>query len=270
MGVGAIVPVQEALHIHHVAHIQSANGSIDLAVGASQVSFHAEISGQLANGEGNIDIVTRLAVLVLDLFNGQALDGNQLVLVVNQVFLTQQLGHVHRLSNEAALNDFKGGIRNFNFASPLGLHALDQQLGAGNQLLCILFGAGHVVDEVSAVFALSVNGNLTIPPGLMCLDIGLNVHFAVQLGSDVLCVSHGLCGSFRRSFGGSLGRCFGGSLRGSFGRCFGGSLGHHLGCRLCGSLGCLFAVSGRRAGSQGQNHAQSQQDCQKLFHVHSP
>ena len=30
--------------------------------------------GQLANGEGNIDIVTRLAVLVLDLFNGQTVE----------------------------------------------------------------------------------------------------------------------------------------------------------------------------------------------------
>ena len=85
----------------------------------------------------------------------------------------------------------------------------------------------------------------------------------------------------RSFFGGSLGRCFGGDfLGGSLGRCFGGCvLGGSLGRCLCGSFGRCFChgcvgrsgcIHGLTAGCKAQNHAQSQQNGQPFFHIHSP
>ena len=334
MGVGTVVPIQEALDVNHIAGVQGADGLVNLSIGAGEVSFHAELGGELTLGQGHIDVVAGLVVLEGDLLNGQALDGDELVLMLHQLGRAQQLGDIAGLGDKAAFQDLKGGIHDFHLAGPLGLEAIDQDLGAGHQFGCVFLGAGHVVQEVSAVLALGVDGDLAVPPGLMGLDIGLHADGGIQLGSDILFVGHGSNGglggslgdflrsflglslgnrlslsrslslglsrslglslsrslglglsrglglslsgslglSLSRSLGLSLSRSLGLSLSRSLGLSLGGSLGLSLGGGRCddGSLGVFGSLAGGSTGTQRQDHAQGQQDCEKLFHVHSP
>ena len=136
MGVHALVPVQEALNINNIALNQLTNGGVNCGVGTGQVNFHAEAVLSAVLLQGHIDVITGLAVLVLDSLNGHALESNQLVLMSDQLLGSQQVGHIQSFSNEgiAALNELEGAVHDFHFACPLTLVTGDADLGAGNQL----------------------------------------------------------------------------------------------------------------------------------------
>ena len=76
----------------------------------------------------------------------------------------EQSGYVKSLSNIAALFNFKGCVYDLDLAGPFGLSSGNLDLGADVKLCIIRFGACHVVDEVSAVLILGVNGCLILPP----------------------------------------------------------------------------------------------------------
>ena len=118
----------------------------------------------------------------------------------------QQLGHVKRGGDVAALLQLEGGVDYLDLAGPLGLVAGHLYLGAGNQLLIILSGAGHVVEEVGAVLVLGVNGGLVLPPGLLGLYVGLDNYLGVQLGGYVLGVGHNALGLYVRLHRGLVGQ----------------------------------------------------------------
>ena len=257
MGLCTVVPVQEALHIDDIAHVQVGDGGVNIGALAAQVALYGEGVGVGAVGHvevqvivvacsaGAIPVVQESSALVIGGNHGQAGDGDLGILPVDQILGTQAAGDVLGLGNVGAFQDLKGSaLGNLHLAGPLGLVAVDADLGAGHQLGSVLFGAFHVVDEVSAVLALGVDSQLIVPPGLMGLDIGLDAHGAVQLGGHVVGMAHdvalGLDGSgdFLGGLGGSLGS---GGLGG------GGGVGLGAACK-------------------GGDHADSKQQGNDLFH----
>ena len=169
--------------------------------------------------------------------------------MVDQRVGAQQVGNVQRLGNVGiALDKFKGAIRDLHFAGPFALVAGDTNLGAGNQLGGVLFGAGQLVQEVSAVGALAVNGDLVVPPGLMGLDVGLDHNLGFVVGGHIVGMAH--CGD-----------------NGSGVACLGFSRGGGVSSRSgdgsdSGSDSVLLGTGG-----EGQNHCQNQKHGNQLFHV---
>ena len=116
VGIYTFIPIEEALNVNYVAFLESANGGVNLGVGAGKVGLYAEVIGSAVVAEGDIDVITGLVVLVGHLLDGQSLEGNKLVLVVDQLVLSQKLGGVKGYGDEAALFYFKGGVDYLNFA----------------------------------------------------------------------------------------------------------------------------------------------------------
>ena len=107
MGIYTLIPIEEALNVNYVAFLESANGGVNLGVGAGKVGLYAEVIGSAVVAEGDIDVIAGLVVLVGHLLDGQSLEGNKLVLVVDQLVLSQKLGGVKGNGDEAALLYFK-------------------------------------------------------------------------------------------------------------------------------------------------------------------
>ena len=116
VGIYTLIPIEEALNVNYVAFLESANGGVNLGVGAGKVGLYAEVIGSAVVAEGDIDVIAGLVVLVGHLLDGQSLEGNKLVLVVDQLVLSQKLGGVKGNGDEAALFYFKGGVDYLNFA----------------------------------------------------------------------------------------------------------------------------------------------------------
>ena len=111
--------------------------------------------------------------------------------MVDQRVGAQQVGDVQRLGNVGvALDELKGAVHDLHLAGPLALVAGDADLGAGNQLGGVLLGAGQIVQEISAVGALAVDGDLVVPPGLVRLNVGLHNDLRVVGGGHIVGVAH--------------------------------------------------------------------------------
>ena len=65
MGVHTGIPVQEALNVHLSADLQLTDSLVDLSLGTGQITLNAEIVVDAVLGQGDVDIITGLAVLVL-------------------------------------------------------------------------------------------------------------------------------------------------------------------------------------------------------------
>ena len=110
VGVDALVPVEEALGIDHVADLQRFHSLIDLGVLAAQGGLYAEGVGLAVYGDVEVQVVALLAGAVPVVqesslvavgvgagSNGQAGEGNKFVLMVDQLVGAQQVGDVQRL-----------------------------------------------------------------------------------------------------------------------------------------------------------------------------
>lgn len=264
MGVDALIPVEEALHVDGLAHLQVLHRRIHVGGVVAQVGLHGEGVGLavvggvevqvIAVGAGAVPAVQEGGLVAAGILGGlhsQALEGDQLVLVVDEGVGAQQLGHVQRLGHEgvAALHDLEGAVHDLDLTGPLGLIAGDLDLGAGGQLVIVLLGAGHIIDEVGAVLVLGVQGGLVLPPGLLGLDIGLDGDLLVHRGGHILLVAHDLAGGLGAG-GGGLG------LRGGIRAAAGGIL--------------LAGVPVAAAAGDSQSHGEGQSQKNGTFHLASP
>ena len=175
--------------------------------------------------------------------------------MVDQLVGSQHLCYVQGIRDEllAILYELKGAVHNLDLAGPLSLVAGHADLGSRNQLRGVFLGAGQLIEEISSVLALGVNGDLALslvfPPGLGSLYIGLYRNLAVDLSRHILLMGHHLSRSsllcrllsrVRRLFCGVFCRLSLGSRR--------------LFRRLC-----LCGVSlSSRAACQGQRHGKDQ------------
>ena len=260
MGIDALIPVKEALHVDHVANFQLANGGINIAVSTGEIDLNAELIGSAIVTQSNIDIVAGLTVLILDGLDGHTGKGNEFVLMSDQLVSAKQLGDIQSLSDVsvAALDKLEGTIHDLHFAGPLALVTVNTDLGTGNQLGSILLRAGELIEEISAIGALAVNGDLVVPPALMVLDIGLHHNSGVQLGSSILLVGHD---------GDGVISAVGSSVIGSIvvaGSIIGGSV---IGAVISSIVCCVIAGA---TGYESQSHGHSQQQCKNLLHDFSP
>ena len=89
MGIYTLIPIEEALNVNYVAFLESANGGVNLGIGAGKVGLYAEGIGSAVVAEGDIDVIAGLVVLVGHLLDGLPLEGIKLVLVVDQLVLSQ-------------------------------------------------------------------------------------------------------------------------------------------------------------------------------------
>ena len=261
MGVGALVPVEEALQVDGVADLQILHGLIDLGARAAEIAFHGEGVGRAVYADVEIQVVAVLAGAVplvepghgIPLgvgagLHGHAGEGDLFIHVVDQLVGAQEGGGVEVRGDVAAGDDLKSAVDDLHLAAPLGLEAADADLRAGHQLGKVCLGAVGLVDEIRAVFALAVEVGLVVPPGLLILDVGLHRHGAVQRRGDVFRVAH---------YGGS------GRLRGcgGFRRRGGGRSGGRRSRRVAGA-----GISALGAAGKGQDQGQDQKQGKDLLH----
>ena len=161
VGVDTLVPVQEALDVDLVARFQRSESLVDIGVGTGQVTLDAEAIGSTVVGNIDIDVITGLTVLVVDSFDGQTLEADELVLVVDQSVGAKQSSDIGSLSNPSAIVDkLEGSVHDLDFASPSALVTGDADLSTLGQLCSVSLGASQLVDEVSAVGILCVDSDL--------------------------------------------------------------------------------------------------------------
>ena len=99
MGVHALIPVQEALHVHDIAHVQSLDGLIHVGAGAAEVALYHEgvdlvVQGHIevqvvTLGAGAVPVVQEGSAGIVGGGHGHTLEGDLLVLVGNQLVGTQ-------------------------------------------------------------------------------------------------------------------------------------------------------------------------------------
>ena len=267
--VGALVEVQEAFHIDHVADLQILDGLVDLGLLVAEIVLHAELIGRIAGSDLEVQVVGFLlgvlvgkggAGLVIRL-DGQPGKDDQLVHIVRHAGIAPGLVGIFGLGDKGlALEQLKAGVGDLHLAGPLGFEALDKDFLAGDQFLVVLLGAGQFVDKVGAVLVGGINGDLVVPPALLGLDIALDGDFAVCIGGDIVGIAQdgSLLGRFLN--GSLLSRSF---LSGSFlgGSFFGWSLLNRRLGRGSGGGGCALAAGGQR-----EDHAQRKKQRKQLFH----
>ena len=110
--------------------------------------------------------------------------------MVNQLILSKKSRNILRLSNIVSLFNFKGCINDLNFTGPFWFIACNFNFSSRGKFLIVFLRAGHVVQEITAILVLTVNGSLIFPPGLFCLNISLNHNLRVKLCGNILIVSH--------------------------------------------------------------------------------
>ena len=271
MGIYALIPVQEALHVDHIADLEILYSGIYIRGIVAQIGLDGEGVGLSVIGNVEVQIVAvragavpvvqeRHVVSVRILaggFYGHSGEGYEFILMVDQLVGAEHCGHIQRLRNEgvSAFHKFKGTVHDLHFSGPLSLVAGDADLGSGNQLGGVLFGAGQVIEEISAVLILRVNGDGILPPGLGRLYIGFHSNLGVQLGGHVLVIAQHRSGTFRSRlrggfrFGFRSFRAFGRSAFLSRCGAFNGSAFRR---RLCGAASCASCQSGYHGKSQNQ------------------
>ena len=160
MGLSAFVPVEEAFDVDGVADVEATDCVVNVGGFVAEIVFNNEGVGVAADGcvevevavgaflTGTVPVVEErcfVAVCVGGRFHGQTVECNELVLVVDEFFGAEESGSVHSGCYIIAVEDFEGGVDDFNFACPCGLVAGNLDLGAGNELRIVFFGHGHVV-----------------------------------------------------------------------------------------------------------------------------
>ena len=118
------------------------------------------------------------------------LEGYELILVVDEFICAEKSCNIHSFCDIVAIDDFECSINDFNFAGPFSFVALDTDLCADCQLFIIFSGASHVIEEVCAVFILSVNGSFIFPPALLSLNVCFDNNLSIHSGSVVLGIGH--------------------------------------------------------------------------------
>ena len=209
MRVYALVPVQEALHVDDVSHLQLLHCLVNVGSVITQIRFHNKAVGLTIQGNVEVQIVAVLSgaipvikeshlvsVCICGRLHGHALEGNVLVLMVDQLILAKQICHIRHRSNILALKDFEGRVDDLHLAGPLSFIAGNPDLCADIQLLIIFLRACHVVQEVCAVLVLCVNGRLVLPPGLLRLHVGLDSNLGIKLCRHIFLVCHNALGLY--------------------------------------------------------------------------
>ena len=204
MGIYTLVPVQEAFCIDGVTDLQIFNSLVNIAVLVTQIRLNQEGVGFAVAGNFEVQVVALrtgavpvvqigniVAVCILtSRFYSQIRKGNMLVLMIDQFVCAKQVSNINCRSDifVCALYELKGCIHQLNFAGPLGFVTGYADFYAGNELFIIFFGTSHVIQEVCAVLVLCINSSLVFLPGLFCLNVALDGHFAVQICCNIICI----------------------------------------------------------------------------------
>ena len=173
MCVDTVVPVSETNYVDNVTGLECADCLVNLCVGACKVGLYAEVVLCAVLFKCNVDIVANLIVLVGDAYNCKTAEGNEHVLVVNELFACELACNVGGLCNVLAADYLNLCVNDFNFACPFSLNTGNANLCAGNKLCSSILCAVPFVYEVAANTVLKVESKLAcaslgiIPPALL-------------------------------------------------------------------------------------------------------
>ena len=192
MGVDSVVPVNESFNINNVACLVNCESIVNVGLGTGKVTLDAEVIVCAVVSNGNVDVITGSAVLVLDRLDGNALEDRELILIIDKISSTKLSGEILCGSNVgiSIFNEGEGSINDLYLAGPLSLVAGNLDLGTSGKLSGICFGACHFVNEVSTVLVGSVNGYLVTPPGLSSLNVSFDNNRGFDSGCYVFSVGH--------------------------------------------------------------------------------
>ena len=191
MGVHTVIPVKEALNVNNIALSKSANGGINVGLGAGKVNLNTEAVISAVLGKGHVYIVAGLAVLVAYGLNGHTGELCKHILILDKLIsVSDNGGKIGRLCNPGILKDLEGSVNDLNLACPLSLNTGDLKTGSNGHLVILFLGASKLVNEVCAGAVLKIEGTLVIPPGLLTLNEALDNYVSIDLGSSILCIGH--------------------------------------------------------------------------------
>ena len=194
MCIYTVVPINKSCDINNIPCLNVCKCLVYVGLGVCEISLNAEAEGLIALLYGYVNIVTGLAVPVLDLFNSESLEYRILVLVFDKLlFVCENVCKVCRLCNVLVItvNNDEGSVNDLDLAGPFALISGYYDLCSGNKLCRIILGAHHLVCKICAALVLKICSDLVIPPGLRSLYVCLNYNGSVKLCRDILVVSHG-------------------------------------------------------------------------------
>ena len=272
MGLCTIVPVQEAFQIDDLANLQVTNSLICAGTNTAQIGLDTE--GVLSATNGNIEVqIVALSAGAIPLIqeciagivgshNSSALDGNKHIHVVSQIFSSQQISNIQSLCHIGAIGqDLVSCIDDFDFACILSLVTGYTDMGTDNHLVVVFLAAQQLIQEVSTIGILGVDGctalAVLLPPTLLSLHEGFNHNLGVQIGSSELSIGHN---TFALSSGIELRTSGIGGVVATGSR--NGFLTSSRRILVVSTAGLCIIV----AANESQHNSQSQNQRDKLFH----
>ena len=133
MRVYTVVPVREALHVDDIANLKTFNSLVNVSGVVAEIRLNGEGVGLSVQGNVEVQItvgisrtgtipVVQESSAALGLLNSHSLEGNELVLIVDQTVGAKQISNVGCLCDVAAILDLEGSaLCDLNLAGPLGL-----------------------------------------------------------------------------------------------------------------------------------------------------
>ena len=158
MGIYALIPVQEAFHIDDVPDLQLLDCLIYVCRIVAQIGLYGKGIGLSIQRYIKIQIISILtgtipvlqernfvAIGVLAGLNCHSLEGYKLILVIDQLILTQKRCYIRYRSNIIAILQLKGCIGDLDFTGPLRLISRYLNLGTRCKLGVIRLGTSHII-----------------------------------------------------------------------------------------------------------------------------
>ena len=135
MGIYALIPIQESLHVDNIADLEGFNGLIDIGGVAAEVGLNGEGINLIIDGCLEVEVAvsflrTGTIIVVKECYffavklgsnDGHTLEAYELILMLFKLIGAEQSGYVKSLSNIAALFNFKGCVDDLDLARPSDL-----------------------------------------------------------------------------------------------------------------------------------------------------
>ena len=156
MRVYALIPVQETFHVDLIADLKSLYCFVYVSIFIAEIGLNGKGVGLAIVGNVEVQIVSLasgtvvvvqernvVSVCILaSCLNGHSFEGNQLVLMVDELVFSQKVCYIQRFCDVLAILNLEGlYISNLDLTGPLCFVSGYFDLGSRNEFLVLFLGA---------------------------------------------------------------------------------------------------------------------------------